>query len=847
MQQKRRKRRRFLVPMAAANATLVFHSNAEEGECNNDSKRLVTENNILVNTGANHTIRMTTTTRRIRTRARKQHILLSPSLFLVLVTIALFQTVDPLLVRAFCPSPGIESISYSRWKQSIGRPRFLSTSFLKLSTVTPPKTVLPSRAELESMKVVDLKELIKDSGLNERGLFSRLKRKQDLVDFLVQAGSREQQTTTAAAKEKSQIISDQPKEQQTQPKTRRKPLGMPSKKSGARQDAATTTTTANKQQDTGTASHNAVADEESLPLPKSPLQVIYDRVHEQYPPLKYLSEGNNTLLGEQDIRQKYHPMLQHAAKAITSKRDKNNKDQNDDQDGKSDDGESETDDDTYTKPALSGDMDLIFVGTASCTPSITRGVSCTALRLHSLAKQQTQSANVRVDARKPSKGNTKQSGKNFDVAQNSQSNLGTWLFDCGESTQLQIQKTSSVRPSKITKIFLSHAHGDHSFGLPGLLCLMGQDSEGKGTKAPVDIYGPEGLRLWLRSALRYSVSRICPKYRVHELKDVSMAPEWGYSRKWERYFFNKSVWYERQKGNQNTGSSDYYWGAANHRRSEYPPSSDWLTHCETGGTIKPSELYGEVEGGRDIYPIYDHPLSSDGAPVWEVESGGGDGVRVYAAPMSHGIPCVGYVVQEPNRPGRLRDELVKPICQRNIPALKEAGFRHPMKAMAVIKDLPKGGSFTFPDGTVVTQEDAVEPARPGRKVVVLGDTNSARSMERLAQNADVVVHEATNTFLPALEHKDATFSSVTKDTIFHGHSTPNMAGDFCKRVGAKRLILNHFSARYTGDQSMDSISIMTRIEEQAIKASGLTRNDVAAAWDFMIYPVPKAEGVAEEA
>jgi len=169
-----------------------------------------------------------------------------------------------------------------------------------------------------------------------------------------------------------------------------------------------------------------------------------------------------------------------------------------------------------------------------------------------------------------------------------------------------------------------------------------------------------------------------------------------------------------------------------------------------------------------------------------------------------------------------------------------------MKALAVIKDLPKGGSFTFPDDTVVTQEEAVEPARPGRKVAILGDTNSARTMVNLAKNADVVVHEATNTFLPALEHKDATLSSVTKDTIFHGHSTPHMAGEFVKRVKAKRLILNHFSARYTGDQSMDSISIMTRIEEQAIKASGLTRTEVAAAWDFMIFPVPKAEGIVEE-
>ncbi len=64
-----------------------------------------------------------------------------------------------------------------------------------------------------------------------------------------------------------------------------------------------------------------------------------------------------------------------------------------------------------------------------------------------------------------------------------------------------------------------------------------------------------------------------------------------------------------------------------------------------------------------------------------------------------------------------------------------------------------------------------------------------------------------------------------------------MAGEFAKRIGARRLILNHFSARYKGDQSLDSIAIMTRIENQAMKASGLTETHVATAWDFMILPV----------
>ena len=199
---------------------------------------------------------------------------------------------------------------------------------------------------------------------------------------------------------------------------------------------------------------------------------------------------------------------------------------------------------------------------------------------------------------------------------------------------------------------------------------------------------------------------------------------------------------------------------------------------------------------------------------------------------------MGYVVEEESKSGRLRSDLVEPIAKRNFKALKESGMRIPMKVMATIKDLPQGGSYTFPDGTIVRQEDVVEPARDGRKVVICGDTADSRAISALAKGADVLIHEATNAFLGGID-KDTNKAEVARDAQIHGHSTPGIAGTFAKEIQAKRLVLNHFSSRYKGDQSLESLSIMTRIEQEAIKASGLPEDKVAAAWDLMVLPVPQ--------
>ncbi|NMH74230.1 ribonuclease Z [Bacillus sp. RO2] len=78
-----------------------------------------------------------------------------------------------------------------------------------------------------------------------------------------------------------------------------------------------------------------------------------------------------------------------------------------------------------------------------------------------------------------------------------------WLFDCGEATQHQILHTS-LKPRKITKIFITHLHGDHIFGLPGLL----SSRSFQGGETPLTVYGPVGIKEYIETSLRVSMTHV---------------------------------------------------------------------------------------------------------------------------------------------------------------------------------------------------------------------------------------------------------------------------------------------------------------------------------------------------
>lgn len=88
-----------------------------------------------------------------------------------------------------------------------------------------------------------------------------------------------------------------------------------------------------------------------------------------------------------------------------------------------------------------------------------------------------------------------------------------WLFDCGEGTQMQILRTT-IRPRKIEKIFITHLHGDHIFGLPGLL----SSRSFQGGTEPLEVYGPTGVEQFVRAALRVSKTKLSYPLSFHEIR-----------------------------------------------------------------------------------------------------------------------------------------------------------------------------------------------------------------------------------------------------------------------------------------------------------------------------------------
>ncbi|WP_414469441.1 ribonuclease Z [Methanobacterium sp. ACI-7] len=97
------------------------------------------------------------------------------------------------------------------------------------------------------------------------------------------------------------------------------------------------------------------------------------------------------------------------------------------------------------------------------------------------------------------------------------------LFDCGEGTQLQMSK-AKISPMKISKIFLTHFHGDHILGLPGII----QSMAFRGRKEPLHIFGPKGLLQLIDNVRNFGYFSMTFEIYMHEIDNGIIMEEDNY-------------------------------------------------------------------------------------------------------------------------------------------------------------------------------------------------------------------------------------------------------------------------------------------------------------------------------
>ena len=308
-------------------------------------------------------------------------------------------------------------------------------------------------------------------------------------------------------------------------------------------------------------------------------------------------------------------------------------------------------------------MQITFLGTSSGVPTRSRNVSSAALRL-------------------PQRGEL-------------------WLFDCGEGTQHQILR-SDLKISQLTRIFITHMHGDHIFGLMGLLATCGL----AGNSSKIDIYGPPKLDEYLRACSRYS-----------------------------------------------------------------------HTHLS--------------------YPIQVHPVEP--GVIYEDEE-----FTVSCGRLEHRITDFGYRVAEKDRAGRFDVEKAKAL---SIPPGRVYG------------QLKRGETVTLLDGRQINGADLCGSTEVGRKIAYCTDTVFCDGAVELAQDADVLIHEAT------FAHQDAELA------FQRFHSTSTMAAQVALAAQVKLLIMTHFSPRYAPGNLLE-------LKDLLEEARTIFPN-TELAYDFLSYEVPR--------
>lgn len=164
--------------------------------------------------------------------------------------------------------------------------------------------------------------------------------------------------------------------------------------------------------------------------------------------------------------------------------------------------------------------------------------------------------------------------------------------------------------------------------------------------------------------------------------------------------------------------------------------------------------------------------------ILEIETGQRierNGYAIVGFPVDHrGSSSLGYALVEEERKGRFNPDLAREL---GIPEGPLWGQIH------------RGIAVTLSDGRVIDPKVLVGEKRPGRTVVITGDTRPCAATIEASRDADLLVHEAT------FGDEEAERAVET------GHSTAREAATVAREAGVRRLVLTHFSARYSRDAS----------------------------------------------
>ena len=229
--------------------------------------------------------------------------------------------------------------------------------------------------------------------------------------------------------------------------------------------------------------------------------------------------------------------------------------------------------------------------------------------------------------------------------------------------------------------------------------------------------------------------------------------------------------------------------------------------------VEPMRLYGPrgakkvlgqaIELGVERVPFkVEIEEVKPGTTLRTTDDGRREGYEIQVFGTEHGGGSVGYALREHERRGRF-----------DVEKARAAGIPEgPLWGK-----LTKGEPITLPNGPTFQPSDFVGPKRPGRLVVLTGDTRPCAAVVDAAQGADLLIHEATF----GEEEKDR-----AKET---GHSTAKEAAQVALAAKARRLVLSHVSARY-------SISA-----DELIKEAKPVFDNVTVAKDGMTVEVPFAD------